>query len=158
MDGERRALGRFTFTAAEIVRFAQAFDPQPFHVDAEAAKASPFGTLIASGWHTASVWMGLFVRDLGEAGRALPRDHPAVIAPMGVGFGMTDLKWPAPVRAGDAVDFYTQVIEARPSGSRPGWTIYRRRNTAVRADGTLVLSMELRHMVPALPTLPSEPA
>ena len=141
-------LGRFTFTAEEIVRFARAYDPQPFHVDAEAAAASPFGGLIASGWHTACVWMGLFVRAHGAAVEALPADHAAVIAPAGVGFGMTNLKWLAPVRAGDTVVFFTEVLDARPSGSRPGWTIYHRRNTAERVDGTPVLSMELRHIAP----------
>lgn len=144
----RRELGRFTFTAEEIVRFASAFDPQPFHVDAEAARHSPFGTLIASGWHTACQWMQLFVRAHGAVVHALPEDHPAVIAPAGVGFGMTDLRWLAPVRAGDTIVFFTEVLEARASGSRPGWTIYHRRNTAEREDGTAVLSMELRHLAP----------
>lgn len=146
--GPRQELGRFTFTAEEIVRFASAFDPQPFHVDAEAARLSPFGTLIASGWHTACVWMGLYVRTHGAIVPALPENHPAVIAPAGIGFGMTDLRWPAPVRAGDTVVFFTQVLDARPSGSRPGWTIYHRSNTAERADGTPVLSMDLRHIAP----------
>lgn len=141
-------IGRFTFTKAEIVRFASAFDPQPFHVDEEAAAASPFGGLIASGWHTACVWMGLFVRANG-AMESLPPDHPAALSPVGVGFGMADLKWLAPVRAGDTIVFLTEVLDARPSGSRPGWTIFHRRNSARREDGTEVLIFELRHMAPA---------
>ncbi|MFG1348094.1 MaoC/PaaZ C-terminal domain-containing protein [Xanthobacter autotrophicus] len=140
-------IGRFTFTKAEIVRFALAFDPQPFHVDEAAAAASPFGGLVASGWHTACVWMGLFVRANGAVAGLAP-DHPAVLSPVGVGFGMTDLKWLAPVRAGDTIVFFTEVLEARPSGSRPGWTIFHRRNSARREDGTQVLTFELKHMAP----------
>ncbi|ABS67846.1 MaoC/PaaZ C-terminal domain-containing protein [Xanthobacter versatilis] len=140
-------IGRFTFTQEEIARFAGAFDPQPFHVDAAAAAASPFGGLVASGWHTACVWMGLFVRANGAVD-GLPADHPAVLSPVGVGFGMSDLKWLAPVRAGDTLTFFTEVLEARPSGSRPGWTIFHRRNSARREDGTEVLTFELKHMAP----------
>ncbi|MFG1343620.1 MaoC/PaaZ C-terminal domain-containing protein [Xanthobacter autotrophicus DSM 431] len=143
-----REIGRFTFTADEIKRFAGAFDPQPFHMDEAAGAASPFGGLVASGWHTACVWMGLFVRAHGAAAEGLPASHAAVIAPVGVGFGMTDLKWLAPVRAGDTLVFFTEVLEARPSGSRPGWTIYHRRGSARREDGTEVLSFELRHLAP----------
>ncbi|MFG1403212.1 MaoC/PaaZ C-terminal domain-containing protein [Xanthobacter sediminis] len=150
-----REIGRFTFTAAEIVRFAGAFDPKPFHVDAEAARASPFGGLVASGWHLVCVWMGLFVRALGpveamgdEAAPALPPDHPRVVSPVGVGFGLRALEWKAPVHAGETLLFLTEVVEARTSGSRPGWTIVRRRNSARRADGTEVMAFELRHMAP----------
>ncbi|MFS8036941.1 MaoC/PaaZ C-terminal domain-containing protein [Xanthobacter sp. AM11] len=144
----RQEIGRFTFTAQEIVRFAAAFDPQPFHLDAAAAQSSPFGGLVASGWHTVCVWMGLFVRAHGPATHALPPAHPAAIAPVGVGFGMTGLKWPAPVRAGDTIVFFTEILDMRPSGSRPGWSILHRRNTAGRADGTPVLAFELKHMAP----------
>lgn len=142
-----REIGRLTFTRDEILRFAQAYDPQPFHVDEAAAAASHFGTLVASGWHTACAWMGFFVRTH-RAAEILPPEHPAVIAPVGVGFGMSDLKWLAPVRAGDTIVFFTEVLAARPSGSRPGWTIYHRRNSARREDGTEVLSFELKHLAP----------
>lgn len=146
-----REIGRFTFTAQEIVRFAQAFDPQPFHVDAAAAAASPFGTLVASGWHTASTWMGFFVRAHGLLTATLPPGHPSAIAPVGVGFGVTNLKWPAPVRAGDTLVFLDEVLEARSSGRRAGWAIFRRRASARRVDdGTDVLSFELKHMAPEL--------
>ncbi|MDI4666283.1 dehydratase [Xanthobacter autotrophicus] len=141
-------IGRFTFTRDEILRFARDFDPQPFHVDEAAAAASHFGGLVASGWHTVCTWMGLFVRANGAAA-GLPPDHPAVLSPVGVGFGLEVLKWPAPVRADDTIVFFTEVLEARPSGTRPGWTIYHRRNSARRQDGTEVLSFELRHMAPA---------
>lgn len=143
-----REIGRFTFTRDEIVRFARAYDPQPFHVDEEAARGSPFGGLIASGWHTVCVWMGFFVRAHGALVQDQPTDSPARISPVGVGFGLAELKWPAPVRAGDEIVFFTEILESRPSGSRAGWTIYRRRNSARREDGTEVMSFELRHMAP----------
>ena len=61
--GGRRDLGTYTFTEEEIVRFAKKDDPQPFHVDPDAAKNSIFGGLIASGWHTAAIWMKLAIAD-----------------------------------------------------------------------------------------------
>lgn len=146
--GDAREIGRFTFTAEEIRRFAALYDPQPFHVDAEAAAASPFGGLIASGWHTACVWMGLFVRAHGAAAEGLPADHPAAIAPVGVGFGMTDLKWLAPVRAGETITFLDEILTARASASRPGWSLYHRRASARREDGLEVMRFDLRHMAP----------
>lgn len=146
--GDAREIGRFTFTAEEIRRFAALYDPQPFHVDATAAAASPFGGLIASGWHTACVWMGLFVRAHGAAVDGLPADHPAVIAPVGVGFGMTDLKWLAPVRAGETITFLDEIRDTRASASRPGWSLYHRRASARREDGLEVMRFDLRHMAP----------
>lgn len=149
-DGPRE-IGRFTFTAQEITRFARAFDPQPFHVDAAAGAASPFGGLVASGWHVVCAWMGAFVR--GAGARAVAPAGPdageaRVVSPVGVGFGLRELKWLAPVRAGDTIVFLTEVLEDRPSGSRPGWHVQRRRNTAHRADGTPVMAFELSHLTP----------
>lgn len=153
-------VGRFVFTEAEILRFAQHFDPQPFHVDPEAARQSPFGGLVASGWHVVCAWMGAFVRAHGPVTDLppnlppnlppdLPADDPRVIAPVGVGFGLTALQWKAPVRAGDTLVFFTEVLEARTSGSRPGWSIFHRRNSARREDGAEVMAFELRHMAPS---------
>jgi len=59
--GKTTTLGSYTFTEENIIQFARAFDPQPFHIDAEATEASPYGGLIASGWHTAAVWMKVMV-------------------------------------------------------------------------------------------------
>lgn len=156
MDGAAVEIGRFTFTEGEILRFAQAFDPQPFHVNAVAARRSPFGGLIASGWHVVCAWMGFFVRTQGPEGLVADPDaaDPQVISPVGVGFGLKDLTWRAPVRAGDRIVFLTQVLEARLSGSRPGWTIVRRRNTARREDGTEVMAFELSHMAPTATPAP----
>ncbi|QRG09206.1 MaoC family dehydratase N-terminal domain-containing protein [Xanthobacter dioxanivorans] len=149
-----REIGRFTFTAEEIRRFARLYDPQPFHLDEDAARRSHFGTLVASGWHTVAVWMGFFVRAHAGAAERLPEDHPAVISPVGVGFGLQNLRWPAPVRAGDTIVFLTEILDSRASGSRSGWAIHHRRNSARREDGTEVLSFELRHLAPEIATAP----
>lgn len=150
-DGGAREIGRITFTPEEIRRFAALYDPQPFHLDEAAGQATHFGGLVASGWHTACAWMGLFVRAFAEGTGDLPRDHAAVIAPVGVGFGMTDLKWLAPVRAGDTVIFFDEILDARASGSRPGWSVYHRAASARREDGTQVIRFELRHLAPDIP-------
>lgn len=150
--GTQVELGRFTFTAEEIVRFARRYDPQPFHVDAAAAARSPYGGLIASGWHTVSMWMGLFVRAHGPIVAALedgPSDRPEIIAPVGVGFGLKDLRWLAPVRAGDEVRFATILDEARGSASRPGWAVYARRAMAFGPDGAPVMGFSVSHLAPS---------
>ncbi|ENR91395.1 hypothetical protein C043_01407 [Brucella abortus 80/101] len=67
--GEERVLGTYTFTAEEIIAFARKFDPQPFHIDEEAAKNSLFGGLCASGWHTTAIFMKLNVASMVQASR-----------------------------------------------------------------------------------------
>lgn len=153
-----REIGRLVFTAEEITRFARQFDPQPFHVDP--AAPSPFGGLVASGWHVVCAWMGFFVRGEGALARAAAgpeagADDPAVISPVGVGFGLKDLRWIVPVRPGDEIIFLTEVLEQRASASRPGWVIQRRRNSARRGDGTEVMSFDLSHFAPAVGVVPA---
>src|SRR5512135_1976091 len=117
--GERIPVGSHTFKADEIKTFAARFDPQPFHLDESAAERSHFGALCASGWHTAVVWMRLMVetrRREAEAARA--RGEP--IAAYGPALGFRELKWLKPVYAGDTIDYSSEVIETRASGSRPG--------------------------------------
>ena len=75
--GETIPLGRHTFTAEEIKAFAQRFDPQPFHVDEKAAEESHFGALVASGWHTAVIWMRLMVEYRRRMGRSHARARRA---------------------------------------------------------------------------------
>ncbi len=149
-----REIGRFTFTAAEITRFATAFDPQPAHL----AGPHNAGVPVASGWHVVCAWMGFFVRSHeGAQAEALPGDHPAMISPVGVGFGLKDLKWLEPVPAGTRLVFFTAVEEARPSGSRPGWQILRRCNSARTEAGQLVMSFTLSHLAPMVSAEISEP-
>jgi acyl dehydratase len=137
--GERIAIGRHTFSAAEIKAFAVRFDPQPFHLDEAAAERSHFGALVASGWHSAVVWMRLMVdqrRRLGEAARA----RGERVATMGPALGLRELKWLKPVFAEDTIDYASEVIEARVSASKPGLGLISIRSTGVNQRGEPVIS------------------
>jgi len=137
--GDRYVLGRHTFTADDIKSFATRFDPQSFHVDEAAAEQSHFGGLIASGWHTASIWMRLMVayrrREM-EAARA--RGEP--VAEIGPALGFRELKWPKPVYAGDTIDYTSEVSETRVSESRPGLGLLTVSSTGVNQNGETVIS------------------
>jgi acyl dehydratase len=105
--GQKFGSGTVTMTAERMKAFAREFDPQPFHVDEEAARHTFFGGLVASGWHTASVTMRLFVdSDITPAGGS-------------IGAGGSDMSWPRPVRPGDVLRIESEVVELRPSRSRP---------------------------------------
>ncbi len=120
--GERRELGAYHFTTEEIKRFADAYDPQSFHVDEEEAKDSIFGGLCASGWHTASAMMRVLVEHFaGEAAAAVKRGE----APLrrGPSPGFDALKWLKPVYPGDTITYTGTVTAKRESKSRPGWGI-----------------------------------
>jgi acyl dehydratase len=137
--GDADDIGQHTFTAEEIKSFAQRFDPQPFHVDEEAAARSHFGALCASGWHTAVVWMRLMVdhlRRMIEEQRA--RREP--VAVLGPALGFRDLKWLKPVYAGDTIAYRSEVVEARVSSSRPGSGLLSIRSTGTNQNGDLVIS------------------
>lgn len=137
--GEIANLGRHTFTAGDIKAFAARFDPQPFHVDEAAAARSHFGRLCASGWHTVCVWMRLLIelrRREDEECRA--RGQP--VGRLGPSPGFRDLQWLKPVYVGDTISYATEVVEARPLNSRPGWGIVFVRNTGVNQHGEPVMS------------------
>ncbi|NHZ38052.1 MaoC family dehydratase [Massilia rubra] len=105
--GQEIALGSRTVTEEEIIAFATQFDPQPFHVDHDAAAASIFGGVIASGWHTCSMMMRMVVDGLwsGAAGMGSP--------------GLDKVRWPQPVRAGDTLTVSYLTTAVKPSQSRP---------------------------------------
>ena len=137
--GDRYALGRHTFTAADIKAFAVRFDPQAFHVDEEAAQRSHFGGLVASGWHTTSVWMRLMVAyRRGEIEAARARGEP--VAGIGPALGFRDLKWAKPVYVNDTIDYASEVIETRASDSRPELGLLTIMSTGVNQNGETVLS------------------
>ncbi|MDQ3992333.1 MAG: MaoC family dehydratase [Actinomycetota bacterium] len=125
-------LGSRTVTADEIVAFGREFDPQPFHVDEEAAAASVFGGLIASGWHTSAMWMRLYVDAL-----------LAAAASMGSP-GIEELRWLAPVRPGDTLHARLTVLEATPSERRPDRGTIRSRAEFVNQEGVTVMTMIAR--------------
>jgi acyl dehydratase len=125
---------------AEIVRFAQEFDPQPFHVDAEAAAASPFGGLIASGWHTAAIYMGLFVRS--ELLRSASLGSP----------GVEELRWLVPVRPGDVLTGRSRVVDVWPSETNPGRGTIVGEHELVNQRGEVVFRMRARGFIARRPT------
>lgn len=132
--GYRRELGSYSFTADEIKRFARQFDPQPFHIDEEAAKRSHFGGLVASGWHTASVFMKLQSRMINEIGADIRKSGPSP--------GYRNLRWLKPVFAGDTLTYSTEVVRKRELASRPQWGIVFSHITAVNQRGDLVFEFE----------------
>ena len=136
---DRAEIGRHTFTVEEIKSFAQRFDPQPFHLDEAAAAQSLFGALSASGWHTACLWMRLAVeyrrREDDER-----RARGESVAALGVSPGFRELRWLKPVYPGDTITYATEIVELRPSASRPEWGIMTSRNTGTNQHGEPVLS------------------
>jgi len=138
--GDAFEYGRHTFTAEAIKAFAVRYDPQLFHVDEAAAERSHFGALVASGWHTALAWMRLMIdyrRRMDEA--MLARGEP--VAGIGPALGFRELAWPVPVYVGDTVSYRSDVIELRPSNSRPQSGLMTFRSTGVNQNGAPVLSL-----------------
>ena len=129
-----------TITAEDIVRFAAEFDPQPFHIDPEAAERGFFHGLCASGWHTAALAMRLFVEAVPIAGGI-------------VGAGVELLEWKAPVRPGDVLRLRCQVVEIRPSKSRPDRGIVRFAHETLNQHGEVVLSQAPKLVVPRKPAV-----
>jgi acyl dehydratase len=127
--GQVYELGSKVVSEDEIVAFARQFDPQPFHLDTEAAKDSVFGGLIASGWHTGAMWMRLYVDSLlgGVSGQGSS--------------GIEELRWLAPVRPGDTLSGRLIVLEATSSERHPGRGTIRIRGEMVNQDGVTVMSM-----------------
>ena len=105
-EGHVYELGEAKVSEAEILEFARKFDPQPFHIDPEAARRSMYGGLIASGWHTASLYMGLMVRNLLKDTSSLGSA------------GIDELRWLKPVRPGDTLRARLTVTSVRPSSKR----------------------------------------
>lgn len=139
--GDRRALGTHLFTHDEIVAFAKRYDPQAFHVDDEAAKRTHFGGIVASGWHTASMWMKYFVADrMKDAADRRARGEP--VAQVGPSPGFRTLRWLKPVYPGDRISFATEVKEKLTPKTKAGWGILVAHNSGVNQHGDLVIDFE----------------
>jgi acyl dehydratase len=128
--GDTMEMGSHTFTEAEIIEFARQFDPQSFHVDPEAAKHSFFKGLIASGWHTCAIAMRLMVDKY--VARSASLGSP----------GLDNIRWVAPVRAGDTISYRRTTTAVRPSESKPGIGLIRSRWEATNQRGETVMTME----------------
>jgi acyl dehydratase len=137
--GERTEIGSHTYTADDIKSFARRFDPQPFHIDEEAAKRSHFGALCASGWHTASMWMRLMVEHENRE-NAARRARGEGVAALGPSPGFRELKWLKPVYVGDTIAYATEVIDKRASNSRPEWGLISILNTGANQKAEPVIS------------------
>ncbi len=124
--GQTFGSGRIRVDKERIKSFAAEFDPQPFHLDEEAARDSIFRGLVASGWHTAAITMKLLVEgELKPAGGL-------------VGAGFDEFRWPRPVRPGDELRVQSEVLEVRPSKSRPNQGLIKVRTTTLNQDGEVV--------------------
>jgi len=121
--------GSFSIGEAEIIAFAREYDPQPFHVDVDAAAAGPFGGIIASGWHTTSLTMRQMVENF------ISPDSSLGAA------GVDEIRWPRPVRPGDTLSVHATVVEARRSRSKPDRGIIRSLAEATNQDGATVLTL-----------------
>jgi acyl dehydratase len=124
--GQTFRTGRVQIDNERIKTFAAEFDPQPFHLDEEAARDTIFGGLAASGWHTAAVTMKLLVEsDIKPAGGI-------------VGAGFEELRWTRPVRPGDKLRVESEVLEVRPSKSRPDQGLIKVRTTTLNQNDEAV--------------------
>ena len=140
--GDRFDLGQARMEQEEMIGYARRFDPQPFHVDPEAAGRTAMGGLIASGWMTAGVAMRLLID-------AAPFGGTPVL-----GRGVDELRWPKPVRPGDVLAGTAEVIEVRPSGSRPDRGTVRMRIALHNQRGEAVFGMVPSMVVPTRPAPP----
>ena len=136
--GERLETGSRTLGEAEIVAFAREYDPQPFHVDPEAAKRSPFGRLVASGWQTTALTMRLIV----ESGIFGARG--------GIGLGVDELRWLKPVYPGDTLRVVSEVESMRGNPDKPSG-ICRFKLTTLNQDDVPVMTHVAIVLVPRRP-------
>lgn len=133
--GERFTTAGITLTEAQIIDFAMMYDPQAFHLDTDAAARSPYGGLIASGFQTIALTFRLFIQT-------------GVLADSSMGSpGIDELRWLAPVRPGDTLGAEVEVLEVKPSRSRPDRGIARLRYTTLNQHGETVASYIVNHLL-----------
>src|SRR5256886_1056681 len=133
--GDRFKSDPLEVTEKQVIEFAHKFDPQMFHLTRKSAERTIFKGLIASGWHTAAMTMRLFVQTLNFAEGA-------------VGLGVDELRWPNSVRPGDALRVETEIVDLRPSKSKPDRGIVRIRNVTTNQRGEIVQTMFASALVP----------
>ncbi len=138
--GATARFGAYPVKREEVVAFARKYDPQPFHLSDEAAAATHFGRLSASGWHTCAMTMAMLVEELKsrrQAGLGSP--------------GVDELRWLKPVYPGDTLSCETEVLEKRRSASRPEMGLYKSRLTVTNQEGVAVMTFVSNAMIAVLP-------
>ena len=144
--GQVDVFGSYRFERENVLRFAHAYDPQPFHIDEEAGRNSIFGRLAASGWHTAAAMMQCWAAynfgrrsEKAALGLALPEIGPSP--------GFEALEWPRPVYPGDTVSYSGEVLSKRPLASRPRWGLVTSRIEGVNQEGVKVFGFTSKLLV-----------
>ncbi|MCW1381828.1 MaoC family dehydratase [Novosphingobium sp. KCTC 2891] len=131
VPGSTDRFGSYAVTREEVIDFASKYDPQPFHLDDEAAKDTFFGRLSASGWHTCAMTMAMLVEELKkneQAGLGSP--------------GVDELRWVKPVYPGDTLSVERLLVDKRRSGSRPEMGSFRNVVTVTNQHGDVVMTMK----------------
>jgi len=134
--GSSQSFGRYAVTMDEVIEFASKYDPQPFHLDNEAAAQTHFGRISASGWHTGAMTMSMLVENMKnnqQAGLGSP--------------GVDQLRWKHPVYPGDTLRCETEVLEKRRSRSRPEMGLFKSRIRTFNQDDVVVLEMISNGMI-----------
>lgn len=129
--GTKAAFGRYEVSREEVIEFASKYDPQPFHLDDEAAAKTFFGKIAASGWHTAAMTIRMLVENMKtneQAGLGSP--------------GIDELRWLKPVYPGDILRCETEIVDKTPSRSRPEMGSFRSRITVFNQDDEPVMTMK----------------
>ncbi len=129
--GKKQSFGRYEVTREEVIDFASKYDPQPFHLDDEAAAQTYFGKISASGWHTGSMVMRMLVenmKDNKQAGLGSP--------------GIDELRWLKPVYPGDTLRVETEIVDKTPSRSRPEMGSFRSLLTVFNQNDEAVMTMK----------------
>ena len=127
--GATALFGHYAVKRDEVIAFAEVYDPQPFHLSDEAAAATHFGRLSASGWHTCAMTMAMVAENL-TASRQAALGSP----------GLDELRWLKPVHPGDTLRCETEVIDKRASRSRPDMGSYRSRTTVINQHDVPVMT------------------
>ena len=128
--GDTAPMGEVVMDKADMIQFANRYDPQPFHVDEAAAKQSMFGGLIASGWQTCALVMRMMVD-------SYLSDSASLGSP-----GVDNVRWLKPVRPGDTIRAQRTVLETRASQSKPDMGVVKTRWEAYNQNNEVVMSME----------------
>ncbi|MEM8750751.1 MAG: MaoC family dehydratase [Pseudomonadota bacterium] len=139
--GMVQELGSYTFERDEIIEFAAQFDPQRFHLSEEAAQASNFGALCASGWHTVSVWMRMNVLN-GRPELKRMTGYTGEMPQFGPSPGVRNVKWLAPVFVGDTITFRSTITSKRITPHREGWGMALSHSEGSNQHGTKVFQMD----------------